>query len=114
MLLEETDGYWMGALGERTIKRTHGFHYWRSKGITGKQQKTRSVQGSRMWGRWQSWCKNGHGVNKKVQKWTKQLVKQNLNNEHLVLAIITWVVPMASYIVDICKLGKEMRKAYTK
>ena len=45
-------------------------------------------------------------IKKEVRKRTKELVERNLNDKHLMQAINTRVVPVAGYVMNVCRLGK--------
>ena len=46
-------------------------------------------------------------VKKEVRKRTKELVKRNLNDKHLMQAVNTRVIPVADYVMNVCKIGKR-------
>ena len=161
MLMEETDGYRMGAPGERDIKRTHSFFIDDLKVYQESHEKMQIVNETIV----KASMDTGacYGVNKcaeivfkegkmvkgeglavldermktldpskdefykflgceqkdkidakmvlervkqEVRKRTSTLVNCNLNDKNLMQAINTRVIPVAGYVMNVCKMGK--------
>lgn len=161
MLMEETDGYRMGAPGERDIKRTHSFFiddlkvYQESheklevinetivnasmdtgacygvkkcaeivfkegkmvkgEGLAVLDERMKTLDPSKNEFYKFLGCEQKDKIDVKmvlervkqeVRKRTNTLVNRNLNDKNLMQAINTRVIPVAGYVMNVCKMGK--------
>ena len=152
MMLEETDGYKMGQLGERDLTRTHSFFIddlkvyvnemivkasmdtgacygvkkcadvifkngkmVKGEGLAVLEERMKALDPEQNEVHKFLGCEQGNKIDvkkvmqrvkKEIAKRLEQLIEVNLNDENLVKAINSRVVPVAGYVMNVCNLGK--------